>query len=87
MIIDVLDALGNLDKLVPGYNDTLGYELAGLVWFQGWNDMVDTSWQKIKEYPFNLANFIRDVRDDLDAPEMQVIVGGMGQLGLHPEGR
>jgi len=25
----------------PNYDKSRGYELTGLVWFQGWNDMVD----------------------------------------------
>ena len=87
MIADITTALDQLENWVPGYNATRGYQLAGLVWFQGWNDMVDTSWRKIKEYSFNMANFIRDIRDDLDAPEMPVVIGGMGQLGMHPTGR
>jgi Carbohydrate esterase, sialic acid-specific acetylesterase len=43
--------------------------------------------EKVKEYEFNLANLIRDVRDDLDAPMMPVIIGGMGQNGVNATGR
>jgi hypothetical protein len=83
MITDILDAVDNdLADIVPGYNETEGYELSGFVWFQGWNDMLD--WRKINEYESNLANLIRDVRADLDAPEMPFIIGELGMKGLHP---
>ena len=51
----------------------------------GWNDMI--SEPKVQEYEYNLANLIRDMRDDLDAPMMPVLVGGMGQLGVNASGR
>jgi hypothetical protein len=41
----------------------------------------------VQEYEYNLANLIRDMRDDLDAPTMPVLVGGMGQLGVNASGR
>lgn len=87
MISDILTALDNLTNLVPGYDKSAGYKLEGFVWFQGWNDMVDTSFKKVNEYEFNLANLIRDVRDDLDAPRMPFLVGGMGQRGVNTTGR
>ena len=107
MIDDILSTVADLENLVPGYDDDLGFELSGLVWFQGpshpsrdsiltahthraphyigWNDMI--SEPKVQEYEYNLANLIRDMRDDLDAPMMPVLVGGMGQLGVNASGR
>lgn len=85
MISDILEALGNLTNIVPEYDSEKGYELAGFVWFHGWNDMIDR--RKVDEYEFNLANLIRDVRDDLDVPTMPFIIGGMGQKGLNATGR
>jgi Carbohydrate esterase, sialic acid-specific acetylesterase len=35
MIDDILSTLADLENLVPGYDDDLGFELSGLVWFQG----------------------------------------------------
>lgn len=58
------------------------YELAGLVWFQGWNDVIDDG--MVKEYSDNLIHFIRDVRLDLDEPGLPIIVGEMGQGGPVP---
>ena len=85
MISDTLAALENLTNLVPGYEPSMRYSIEGFVWFQGWNDMV--SLRKVQEYEFNLANLIRDVRDDLDSPEMAVVIGGMGQNGINYTGR
>jgi hypothetical protein len=73
MIADVREALANLSKDFPGY-DGGGYELAGFVWYQGWNDGVDTK-NAVPEYEANLVNLIRDVRRDLGAPKLPVVVG------------
>lgn len=85
MISDITAALHNLTKMVPSCDPKMGYELEGFIWFQGWNDMI--SLPKVQEYEFNLANLIRDVRADLDAPAMTFIVGGMGQRGVNTTGR
>lgn len=54
-------------------------ELAGLVWFQGWNDMIDAD--ATAEYAANLKHFINDVRKDLKSPKLPVVVGQMGVDG------
>jgi hypothetical protein len=41
MIEDILETLQNVGKYVPDYKEEDGYELAGFVWFQGWNDMLN----------------------------------------------
>ena len=55
-------------------------ELAGFVWFQGWNDQYGAE----GEYESNMAHFIRDVRKDLKAPELPFVIGVMGQNGSKP---
>jgi hypothetical protein len=85
MMIDFVDGLDKISDFYPDYDKDAGYELAGLVWFQGWNDMV--SWPFAKEYEWNLANFIRDVRLDLDAPELPFLVGELGMAGVNVTGR
>ena len=35
--------IGDIKRVYPDYNPDAGHELAGFVWFQGWNDMVDRS--------------------------------------------
>lgn len=51
-----------------------GFELAGFVWYQGWNDGVDPK-KAIPEYETNLVNLIRDVRRELKSPNLPVVVG------------
>ena len=41
MIDHVKKVLADIKRVDPGYDPQQGYELAGFVWFQGWNDMVD----------------------------------------------
>jgi alpha-galactosidase len=75
--------------VVPDYDPTQGYELAGFVWFQGFNDYVD-GWSYpdqrtpggYDEYGQLLAQFIRDVRKDLNAPKLPFVIGVMGIDGL-----
>ena len=31
--------MAEIKSVYPGYDPEQGYELAGFVWFQGWNDM------------------------------------------------
>jgi len=49
-------------------------ELAGFVWYQGWNDGCEPS-TAVPEYETNLVNLIRDVRRELDVSELPVVVG------------
>lgn len=81
MIMDVLDTLKHLPTYVPGHTD---YELAGFVWFQGFNDAVKK--QAVNEYGSNLLNLIEDVRKDLGAPDLPFVVGGLGMHGFNVTG-
>ncbi len=73
MLAEVREALANLKTDFPGYAGQ-GYQLAGFVWYQGWNDGVDPK-HAIPEYEQNLVNLIKDVRKDLKAPNLPVVVG------------
>ena len=80
--------LGDIRAVYPDYNELAGFELAGFVWFQGWNDMVDGGVYPERgkpggydQYSVNLAHFIRDVRSDLDAPELPFVIGVLGVGG------
>jgi len=86
MIREVKDALAHLADIVPGYHGQ-GYELAGFVWVQGWNDFCEWHLQLdgkrvgmalIERYPHNLAAMIRDLRRDLGAPELPVAIAELG---------
>ena len=80
MLAPVRNVLANLKQYFPDYESKRGYELAGLVWFQGWNDMVDGSQraEKYVNYTDRLALLIKDLRSDLNAPNLPVIIGELG---------
>lgn len=67
------EVLGDLKSYHPEYDPAAGYEIAGFVWFQGWSDKH--AGQTSDQYARNLANLIRDLRKDLDAPKMLVVSG------------
>ena len=41
MVEHVRKVLADIQRVVPDYDPNQGYELAGFVWFQGWNDYCD----------------------------------------------
>ncbi|HRH97986.1 MAG TPA: sialate O-acetylesterase [Prosthecobacter sp.] len=49
-------------------------ELAGLVWYQGWNDGVHPK-TAVPEYEQNLVHLIQCVRRDLQEPKLPVVIG------------
>lgn len=71
-------ALAGLDERLPALAG-LEPELAGLVWFQGWNDMIDEA--ATAEYEDNLVALVTDLRRDLDAPELPVVIAETGNCG------
>ena len=88
MIEHVKKVLGDLKRVVPGYDAAQGYELAGFAWFQGWNDMVDQGTYPNRDKPGGydaytrmLAHFIRDVRKDLNTPKLPFVIGVIGVGG------
>jgi len=78
MLEEVASTLATLKALFPPYEGQ-GCELAGFVWFHGWNDMIDDA--ATAEYAANMAHFIRDVRKDLKAPNLPFVIGQMGVDG------
>ena len=88
MLEHIHKVLVDIRRVYPDYDAKAGYELAGFVWFQGWNDMVDGSTYPTRgqpgsydAYSKNLAHFIRDVRRDLKAPKLPFVIGVMGAGG------
>jgi hypothetical protein len=73
MLAEVREALANLKVDFPEY-DGGDYELAGFVWYHGWNDGVDPK-GAIPEYEENLVHLIQDVRKEFRAPNLPVVVG------------
>ncbi len=93
MIEHVKKVLGDIKRVCPEYEPEAGYELAGFVWFQGWNDYAATA-----EYPASkgdaqfatysdlLCHLIRDVRNDLNTPKLPFVIGVIGVNGNHTPG-
>ncbi len=73
MIADIREALACLKTDFPDY-DGGGYELAGFVWYQGWNDGVNPS-HAIPAYETNLVNLIKDLRQEFHTPQLPVVIG------------
>jgi hypothetical protein len=82
VIASIYKTLSKVSSLFPDYQSLYGesgYEISGFAWHQGWNDGCDTN--MTKEYEYNLANLIRDIRIDLDTPNLPVSIGVSGMSG------
>lgn len=54
-------------------------ELVGIGWHQGWNDRVNQAFNDA--YEANLAHLIRDLRRDLNAPNLPFVIAETGMTG------
>lgn len=88
MVDHVKQVLGDIKRVVPDHDARQGYDLAGFVWFQGWNDLVDGDTYPQRDKPDGYAaysevmgHFIRDVRKDLAAPKLPFVIGVLGVGG------
>jgi alpha-galactosidase len=89
MVEHVKHVLADPKRVCPAYDAAQGYEIAGFVWLQGFNDMVDGHTYpdrgkpgRFAVYSDLLSKFIRDVRKDLGVPQMPFVIGVMGVEGL-----
>lgn len=73
MIQQVREALEEFRREFP-QSRSIGYDLAGFVWYHGWNDGCGPD-HAVPEYETNLVNLINDVRRDLGAPNLPVVIG------------
>jgi hypothetical protein len=96
MMEHVKSVLQDPGKYHPAYNPEAGYEIAGFVWFQGFNDKIDSGTypeslgaERFKPYSEWMGMFIRDVRKELDAPQMNFVIGviGIGGEGVDKDFR
>ena len=94
MVAHVRKVLKDVKRVVPDYDPKQGYELAGFVWFQGFNDYVDGGVYPDQMKPGGydlyadlLGHFIRDVRKDLSAPKLPFVIGVMGIDGVRKGGK
>jgi Carbohydrate esterase, sialic acid-specific acetylesterase len=74
MISEIIGALKSIKTHFPEYNER-GYEIAGFVWWQGWNDFCEP--KMVSAYEGNLVNLIHDVRKDLKSPKLPIVVGDL----------
>lgn len=77
-------AIRDLPKHVPGASAD-HYVLGGFGWHQRWNDRIDDQFNA--EYEANMVNFIRDMRKDLNAPQLPFVIAETGMNGpteTHP---
>jgi alpha-galactosidase len=84
MVDHVKKVLADPGRVCPAYDEKAGYELAGFVWLQGFNDLVDGQTYpngNYDEYSRLLSHFIRDVRKDLSAPKLPFVIGVLGVGG------
>ena len=79
MLAEVKDVSESYESMFPELKGKT-LEMAGFVWFQGWNDQYGAE----NEYASNMTHFINDVRRDLDAPKLPFVIGVMGQNGSTP---
>ena len=90
MLDHVKKVLADPGQYHPAYNKEEGYEIAGFVWFQGYNDLTDGNAYPNRGEPGSydaysevLGHFIRDVRKDLDVPKLPFVIGVLGVGGSY----
>lgn len=88
MMQHVKSVLADIKRVCPEYDPQQGYEISGFVWLQGWNDLVDSETYPNRHQPGGydaysevMADFIRDVRKELNAPQMPFVIGVLGVGG------
>ena len=79
VIKEVHSVLADIKSVYPDY-DGSGYELSGLVYFQGFNDVINTEFRA--EYGKNMINFVRDMRQDLGIEKLPIVIGELGMDGV-----
>lgn len=75
----VQDVLKDLKKHHPEYDASVGYEIAGFVWFQGFNDQFSPAFRD--NYKNNMIAFVKDIRKEYNVPNMPFVIGVMGTGG------
>ena len=72
----IQEVLANLKESHPGYDPAVGYEIAGFVWFQGYNDQFSPEFRG--NYKNNMITFIKDIRKEYKTPDMPFVIGVLG---------
>jgi hypothetical protein len=72
----VHEVLQDLKKHHPDYDASAGFEIAGFVWFQGFNDQFSPAYRD--NYKQNMITFVKDVRKEYQMPNLPFVIGVMG---------
>jgi len=72
----VNEVLGSLKDHHPEFDASVGYDLAGFVWFQGFNDQFSPAFRD--NYKDNMIAFVKDVRREYKVPKMPFVIGVLG---------
>ena len=76
MVESIREVLGNLKDNHPDYDPAAGFEIAGFVWFQGFNDQFSPEFRD--NYKDVMISFIDDVRKECKVPNMPFVIGVLG---------
>ena len=80
MLTEVKDVLDSYETMFPELKGRK-LELAGFLWFQGFSDQWP---ERAAEYESNMKHYIKDVRKDLDAPNLPFVIAALGVSGSKP---
>ncbi len=80
LVNSVRKTLDDMERYYPDY-DGRPVELAGFFWFQGIADA--SSAQMAAAYGTHLRNLVRDLRRDVNAPDLPAVVAAIGWEGRH----
>lgn len=64
--------LADPGRFHPDYDPEVGYEIGGMVWFQGYSDQGNPA------YGEQLVELIKFMREKVDAPDMPFVAGTLG---------
>jgi len=76
MVDSVEKVLADPGQYHPQYDAAAGYELAGFVWFQGFNDQFNEEYHG--HYTDNMKLFIEDARKTFKTPGLPFVIGVLG---------
>ena len=68
--------LKDLKQHHPAYNPAAGHDMAGFVWFQGFNDQFSDEFRN--NYKDMMVHFIKDIRKEYKTPKMPFVIGVLG---------
>jgi alpha-galactosidase len=83
ILSETRQVLDNIERYVPAYDESQGYQITGFIWFQGWNDGVGAG---NPDYVDQMTHFIGDIRRDLGTPGLPFVIGELGTDGPDAEG-